>query len=69
MTHIGKTYPRDERVMTHIGKTYPRDDSKTKVLNSPLYRGLKLWDSLPADIQKEKDARTFKKRLSTHTFQ
>ena len=29
--------------------------SKTKVLNSPLYRGLKLWDSLLSDMQKEKD--------------
>ena len=42
--------------------------SKTKILNSPLYRGLKLWDSLPSDLQKEKNIQTFKKRLATHTF-
>ena len=42
--------------------------SKTRVLNSPLYRGLKLWDSLPANIQKEKDKYKFKRKLSTHVF-
>ena len=42
--------------------------SKTKVLNSPLYRGIRLWNSLPADIQKEKDKYSFKKRVSLHTF-
>ena len=42
--------------------------SKTRVYNSPLYRGLKLWDSLPADIQKEKDKYKFKKKISTHKF-
>ena len=42
--------------------------SKTKILNSPYYRGVKLWDSLPSDMQKEKDFRAFKKRLTTHTF-
>ena len=42
--------------------------SKTKILNSPLYRGIKLWDSLPGVLQKEKDFRSFKKRLLTHTF-
>ena len=42
--------------------------SKSKILNSPLYRGLKLWDSLPSDLQKEKDFRAFKKRLMTYTF-
>ena len=42
--------------------------NKTKVLNSPLYRGFKLWDSLPSDMQKEIDIRTFKKRLATYTF-
>ena len=43
--------------------------SKTKVLNSPLYRGLKLWDTLPSVMQKEKDNRIFKKKLATHIFQ
>ena len=42
--------------------------SKTRVYNSLLYRGLKLWDSLPADIQKEKDKYKFKKKLSTYNF-
>ena len=42
--------------------------SKTKILNSPLYRGIRFWDSLPRDMQKEKDFRAFKKRLLTHTF-
>ena len=43
--------------------------SKTKILNSPLYRGiLKLWDSLPSDMQKEKDFRAFRKRLTTYSF-
>ena len=51
-------------------KIHMRKDftSKTKVLNSPLYRGIKLWDSLRSDMQKEKDFRTFTKRLTTHTF-
>ena len=42
--------------------------SKTKVLNSPLYRGIRLWNSLPADIQKEKDKYSFKRRVSLHKF-
>ena len=42
--------------------------SKTKVLNSPLYRGIRLWDSLPANIQKEKDQYSFKKKISLHAF-
>ena len=41
--------------------------SKTKILNSPLYRGLKPWDLLPSDMQK--DIHVFKNRLATHTFQ
>ena len=43
--------------------------SKSKILNSLLYRGLKLCDSLPSDMQKEKNILTFKKRLATHKFQ
>ena len=49
----------------HIKKDFT---SKTKILNSPYYRGIKLWDSLPSDMQKEKDFRAFKKRLKAHTF-
>ena len=37
--------------------------SKTKVYNSPFYRGQRLWDTLPADLQKEDDAHSFKKQL------
>ena len=43
--------------------------SKTKVLNSPLYRGVRLWDSLPADIQKEENKYSFRKKMSTYEFQ
>ena len=38
--------------------------SKTKVYMSPYYRGLRLWDSLPVDIQQEKDKYVFKKKLT-----
>ena len=40
--------------------------SKTRVYNSPLYRGLRLWDSLIENIQKETDKASFKKRIATH---
>ena len=49
----------------HIKKDFT---GKTKILKSPYYRGIQLWDSLPSDLQKEKDSRTFKKRLRTHVF-
>ena len=49
----------------HMKKDF---SSETKILNSPLYRGIKLWDSLPSDLQKEQDFRTFRKRLTTYTF-
>ena len=42
--------------------------NKTKVLNSPLYRGVRIWDSLPADTQKETSKYSFKKKISTHVF-
>ena len=41
--------------------------NKTKVYNSPFYRGLWLWNALPPDLQKE-DKTTFKKRVKTHFF-
>ena len=31
----------------------------TKVLNSPLYRGVFLWDQLPADLQHVPDLKSF----------
>ena len=42
--------------------------SKSRVYNSPLYRELKLWNSLPPNIQNEKDINNFKKKLSRHDF-
>ena len=42
--------------------------SKTKVYNSPLYRGKRLWDTLPADLQRENDIHSFKKRLKSYNF-
>ena len=41
---------------------------KAKVFYSPLYRGLRLWDTLPMDVQKEPDTNVFKKIISLHTF-
>ena len=40
--------------------------NKTKVFNSPFYRGLRLWDSLPPAIQKEENKYVFKKKVSTY---
>ena len=42
--------------------------SKTKVFNSPLYRGIRLWDSLPSNLQKEENKYVFKRKISLHTF-
>ena len=42
--------------------------NKTKVFNSPLYRGIRLWDTLPMEIQKETDKYSFKKKISKHIF-
>ena len=42
--------------------------SKTKVFNSPLYRGIRLWDKLPMDLQKETDKNVFKKKVSLYEF-
>ena len=35
----------------------------TKVHMSPLYRGLRLWDTLPTDLKKEKDYNKFKAEI------
>ena len=40
----------------------------TPVFNSPLYRGTRLWNVLPTDLQKEKDKYIFKKKIRTYTF-
>ena len=42
--------------------------AKTRVFNSPLYRGSRLWNLLPVDLQKEKDKYIFKKKIRTHVF-
>ena len=42
--------------------------AKTRVFNSSLYRGTRLWNLLPIDLQKEKDKFVFKKKLRSHTI-
>ena len=42
--------------------------AKTRVFNSPLYRGTRLWNLLPINLQKEKDKFVFKKKLRSHTI-
>ena len=37
--------------------------SNTKVYNSPLYRGMRLWDQLPPELQKEGNNIKFKNDL------
>ena len=37
--------------------------AKTRVFNSPLHRGTRLWNLLPINLQKEKDKFVFKKKL------
>ena len=41
---------------------------KTRVYNSPHYRGTRLWNLLPSDIQKEKNKLVFKKKIQKHVF-
>ena len=36
----------------------------TKIQRSPYYRGLKLWNSLPGNVQKEESKSKFKFKLS-----
>ena len=38
--------------------------SVTKVYNSPLYRGMRLWDQLPPEIQKEENKFKFKNDIN-----
>ena len=38
--------------------------SITKVYNSPLYRGIRLWDQLPPNLQKEENNIKFKNELN-----
>ena len=42
--------------------------AKTRVYNSPLYRGARLWNLLPADIQKEENKYVFKRKNNKHLF-
>ena len=59
-----------ERNLRSANKIKMKNDftNITKVYNSPLYRGIRLWDSLPASLQKEEDKYSFKKKISLHTF-
>ena len=59
-----------ERTLRSSNKVKMKNDftNITKVHNSPLYRGIRLWDSLPASLQKEEDKYSFKKKISSHTF-
>ena len=52
----------------NIYRHYEREIPET-IYNSPLYRGLRLWDSLPENIQKETDKAPFKKRIATHPLE
>ena len=40
----------------------------TKVLNSPLYRGIRLWDQLPPTMQKEENSIKFKTEINRFTW-
>ena len=57
-----------ERTLRSANKVKMKNDftNITKVHNSPLYRGIRLWDSLPASLQEDKYS--FKKKISSHTF-
>ena len=59
-----------ERDLRSTTKVKLKNDftSKTKVFNSPLYRGIRLWDSLPSNLQKERNKYIFKHRISLHAF-
>ena len=45
-----------------------RFTSITKVYNSPLYRGARLSDILPENMQKEQDKHVFKKKVKNFIF-
>ena len=45
-------------------KTKNKFTSITKVYNSPLYRGIRLWDQLPPALQKEENDIKFKKDIN-----
>ena len=51
-----------ERTLRSANKIKMKSDfaNITKVYNSPLYRGIRLWDSPPASLQKEEDKYSFK---------
>ena len=55
-----------ERTLRSANKIKMKNDftNITKVYNSPLYRGIRLW----ASLQKEEDKYYFKKKISAHTF-
>ena len=51
--------PRDLRSKTKV-KLKNKFTSITKVYNSPLYRGIRLWDQLPPNLESEENNIRFK---------
>ena len=61
--NINHDRPSIELRSTTKVKMKQKFTSLTKIQSSPLYRGIKLWDTLPTNLQKEKDFITFKAEI------
>ena len=61
--NINQDRPSMELRSTTKVKMKQKFTSLTKIQTSPLYRGIKLWDTLPTNLQKEKDFITFKAEI------
>ena len=57
---------RDYMILRSTKKVKMKSDftKLTKIQRSPYYRGLKLWNSLPKNVQKEESKSKFKFKLS-----
>ena len=57
---------RDYMILRRTKKAKMKSDftKLTKIQCSPYYRGLKLWNSLPENVQKEESKSKFKFKLS-----
>ena len=57
---------RDYMILRSTKKVKMKSDftKLTKIQRSPYYRGLKLWNSLPENVQKEESKSKFKFKLS-----
>ena len=55
--------PRDLRSKPKV-KLKNKFTSITKVYNSPLYRGIRLWDQLPPNLQTEENNTRFKTEIN-----